>query len=46
MEPKKGIEPSSPGYESGALPLSYFGVVHPEGFEPPTSWFEANHSVH
>lgn len=29
VEPKRGVEPPSPSYESGALPLSYFGAKLP-----------------
>jgi hypothetical protein len=35
QEPPEGAEPSSPVYRTGALPLSYGGVVRPRGIEPP-----------
>lgn len=37
MEPERGIEPRLLVYETSALPLSYSGMVHVEGFEPPTN---------
>src|SRR5205823_14821820 len=33
----KGIEPSSPAWKAGTLPLSYTRVVGEGGFEPPTA---------
>ena len=39
MEPPSGVEPLSPEWESGALPLSYEGLMRMEGFEPPTAGF-------
>lgn len=39
LEPQVGIEPTSPVYETGALPLSYRGVTSRRGVEPRPSGF-------
>ena len=38
-EPKVGIEPTFPLYESGVLPLNYLGMEPLTGIEPVTSSF-------
>ena len=41
MEGLTGIEPASPAWEAGALPLSYSPVMHPESMTGPNKTLDA-----
>ena len=45
MERVRGIEPPSPGWKPGALPLSYTRVVGEGRFELPTSCSQSRHAA-
>jgi hypothetical protein len=45
VERVRGIEPLSPGWKPGALPLDDTRVVRAEGIEPPTDWLKARCST-
>ena len=36
IETNKGVEPKT------VRPLFHFNMARPDGFEPPTTWFEAS----